>query len=79
MAEVVTRIDRIRRGFNRLGWVVLGVLLLVALLMAVVGAYQGDLAGEARLLALLAACCGIVGMFVSRALGWVIAGFFADT
>jgi hypothetical protein len=79
MAEPVTRIDRIRRGFNRLGWVVLGVLLLVALLVTVVGAYQGDLAGEARFLALLAACLGIVGLFVSRALGWVIAGFFPDS
>lgn len=79
MAEPVTRIDRIRRGFNRLGWVVLGVLLLVGLLMLAIGAYQGELAGEARFLALLAAGCGVVGLFVSRALGWVIAGFFPDS
>ncbi|MEZ5926294.1 MAG: hypothetical protein R3D57_18135 [Hyphomicrobiaceae bacterium] len=78
MAEAVTRVDRIRRGFNRLGWVVLGVLLLVALLMLLIGAYQGDLQGEARFLALLAACCGVAGLFVSRAFGWVISGFFPD-
>lgn len=78
MAEAVTRIDRIRRGFNRLGWVVLGVLLLVALLMLLIGAYQGDLAGEARFLALLAVCIGVGGLFISRALGWVISGFFPD-
>ncbi len=79
MAEVLTRIDRIRRGFNRLGWVVLGILLLIALLMLLIGAYQGDLAGESRFLALLAACIGVGGLFVSRALGWVIAGFFSET
>lgn len=79
MAEVVTRIDRIRRGFNRLSWVVLGILLLVALLMLIIGAYQGDLAGEARFLALLAVVVGIGGFFISRALGWVISGFYQDT
>ena len=79
MVEAVTRVDRIRRGFNRLGWVVLGILLLVALLMLIVGAYQGDLAGEARFLALLSVCAGIGGLFVSRALGWVISGFYQDT
>lgn len=79
MAEAVTRIDRIRRGFNRLGWVVLGISLLVALLMLLIGAYQGDLAGEARFLALLAAVVGIGGLFISRAFGWVISGFYQDS
>ena len=78
MGEPVTRVDRIRRGFNRLGWVVLGILLLVAVTMLLIGVYQGDLAGEARFLSLLAAVLGVGGLFVSRAIGWVIAGFFPD-
>ena len=47
--------------------------------MLLIGAYQGDLAGEARFLALLATVVGIGGLFVSRALGWVISGFYQDT
>lgn len=79
MAEAVTRIDRIRRGFNRLGWLWLAALLAVALLMLVVGAYEGGPAGEARVLALIAAVVAVAGMLIIRALGWVIAGFFPDT
>jgi hypothetical protein len=79
MAEAVTRIDRIRRGFNRLGWLWLAALWAVALLMLVVGAYEGGPAGEARVLALIAAVVAVAGMLIIRALGWVIAGFFPDT
>jgi ABC-type xylose transport system permease subunit len=79
MAEAVTRIDRIRRGFNRLGWLWLATLLAVALLMLVIGAYEGGLAGEAHVLALIAAVVAVAGMLIIRALGWVIAGFFPDT
>jgi uncharacterized membrane protein YiaA len=79
MAEAVTRTDRIRRGFNRLGWLVLAVFLMLALLMVLVGAYQGNLAGEARVLALLALVVALGGMIVARALGWVISGFFPDS
>jgi hypothetical protein len=79
MAEPVTRTDRIRRGFNRLGWLVLAVFLTLGLLMVLIGAYQGNLAGEARVLSLLALVVAVGGMMLARALGWVIAGFFPDS
>ena len=79
MGEVVTRIDRIRRGFNRLGWLWLIVLVLFGLLLIALGAYQGVMTNEPWQLALFAVGIGIGGMLIIRALGWVIAGFFSET
>jgi hypothetical protein len=79
MAEVVTRVDCVRRGFNRLGWLWLAVLAALALLMLLIGAYDGGSAREAHTLALVAAVVGVAGLLIIRALGWVIAGFFPDS